>query len=58
MVFKNLTITCDNSGSAPKTRVIVDDVDFSNNLTEIGFSQKAGDYPILYLEMELRGEQG
>lgn len=56
MVFKKLVITCDNSGSVPKTRVIVDDVDFSENLTQIKFGQRAGNCPTLLLEIALKGE--
>lgn len=57
MVFKNLTIICDNSGFVSKTRVIIDDIDFSDNLTEIGFSHKASDSPTLFLEIKLKGSR-
>lgn len=57
MVFKNLVITCENSGSLPKTHVVVDGVDFSDNVTEIRFSHKAECYPSLSLVIELKGQK-
>lgn len=55
MKFKNLAITCEGSGPIPKTRVIIDGVDFSGNMTEIRFSHKAGCPPSLLLDIALKG---
>lgn len=58
MVFKNLVITCDSSGPVPRTRIVVDGVDFSDNITEIRFSHRAGYYPSLLLDIELKVHKG
>ncbi len=57
MVFKKLVIICDDSGPIPKTNVVVDGVDFSDNVAEIRFSHRAGCYPSLLLDIELKGNK-
>ena len=58
VVFKNLVITCDSSEPVPRTQIVVDGVDFSDNITEIRFSHRAGYYPSLLLDIELKARKG
>ena len=57
--FKSMTIICDKSKGYTKTRIIQDDVELQR-VTSLSFSHKAGEVPILNLEMlepEKEGDQ-